>query len=58
MWNRTLMLIAVAAAAFVVLAGGAAAAGPAPGLDGETIQPWIGEPKPAVSCVYDRAARR
>jgi hypothetical protein len=25
----------------------------APGLDGETIQPWIGEPKPVVSCLYD-----
>jgi hypothetical protein len=53
MLKRTLMLIAVAAAAFGVLAVGAFAAAPAPGLDGETIQPWIGDPKPAVSCVYD-----
>src|SRR5262245_57077371 len=52
MWKRTLMLIAVAAAAFGVLAGGAAAA-PAPGLDGETIQPWIGEARPVVTTYYD-----
>src|SRR5580765_4924070 len=53
MLKRTLMLIAALAAAFGVFAGGAFAAGPAPGLDGETIQPWIGEPKPVVSCLYD-----
>src|SRR5262245_39747434 len=52
MWTRTLMLIATAVAALGVLAGGAAAA-TAPVLDGETIQPWIGEPKPTVGCAYD-----
>src|SRR5580765_6148891 len=52
MLKRTLMSIAAAAAALVVLTGGAMAA-TAPTLDGETIQPWIGEGKPAVSCVYD-----
>jgi hypothetical protein len=51
MLKRTLMLIAAAAVALGALAGGAAAA-TAPVLDGETIQPWIGEAKPAVSCVY------
>jgi len=53
MLKRMLMLFAAAAAAFVVLAGGAVAA-TAPVLDGEKIQPWIGEPKPAVSCLYDQ----
>src|SRR5262245_50070877 len=52
MWTRTLMLIATAVAALGVLAGGAAAA-TARVLDGETIQPWIGEPKPSVDCRYD-----